>query len=81
MDLSLKPFPVGAHGSWVGAIPFFAFVVVAVGLQYFQMAQINNRNRKTGQADAEPAAWRCSGSYRLFSHTSTSSSLLLSSST
>jgi YidC/Oxa1 family membrane protein insertase len=48
MDLSLKPF--SAHGSWVGAIPFFAFVAAAVALQYFQMAQMNSRNRKTGQA-------------------------------
>ncbi|MGH9021061.1 MAG: membrane protein insertase YidC [Acidimicrobiales bacterium] len=50
MDLSLKPFPISAHNGWVGAIPFFIFVAVAVGLQYFQMAQINNRNRKTGQS-------------------------------
>lgn len=49
MDLSLKPFPISAHGSWVGALPFFAFVAAAVGLQYFQMAQMNSRNRKTGQ--------------------------------
>jgi YidC/Oxa1 family membrane protein insertase len=49
MDLSLHPFPISAHHGWVGAIPFFIFVAVAVGLQYFQMAQINNRNRKTGQ--------------------------------
>lgn len=49
MDLSLHPFPISAHHGWVGAIPFFVFVAVAVGLQYFQMAQINNRNRKTGQ--------------------------------
>lgn len=49
MDLSLRPFPISAHHGWVGAIPFFAFVAAAVGLQYFQMAQINNRNRKTGQ--------------------------------
>ncbi len=49
MDLSLKPFPVSAHGGWVGSIPFFALVLVAVGLQYFQMAMINNRNRKKGQ--------------------------------
>jgi YidC/Oxa1 family membrane protein insertase len=49
MDLSLKPFPVSAHGGWVGAIPFFALVILAVGLQYFQMAMINNRNRKKGQ--------------------------------
>ncbi len=47
MDLSLKPF--SSHGSVAAAIPFFVFVAVAVGLQYFQMAQINNRNRKAGQ--------------------------------
>jgi YidC/Oxa1 family membrane protein insertase len=50
MDLSLHPFPISAHGSWVAAIPFFLFVAAAVFLQYFQMAQINNRNKKTGQA-------------------------------
>lgn len=50
MDLSLRPFPISAHHGWVGAIPFFVFAAAAVGLQYFQMAQINNRNRKTGQA-------------------------------
>jgi YidC/Oxa1 family membrane protein insertase len=48
MDLSLKPF--SPHGSFGAAIPFFIFVAVAVALQYFQMAQINNRNRKSGQA-------------------------------
>jgi len=48
MDLNLKPF--SSHGSIAAAIPFFVFVVVAVALQYFQMAQMNNRNRKTGQA-------------------------------
>ena len=48
MDLSLKPF--SSHGSVGAAIPFFVFVAIAVGLQYFQMAQMNNRSRKTGQA-------------------------------
>jgi YidC/Oxa1 family membrane protein insertase len=48
MDLSLKPF--SPHGSWYAAIPFFIFVIVAVALQYFQMWQMNNRNKKTGQA-------------------------------
>lgn len=48
MDLSLKPF--SSHGSFAAAIPFFLFVAIAVGLQYFQMAQMNSRNRKTGQA-------------------------------
>jgi membrane protein insertase Oxa1/YidC/SpoIIIJ len=50
MDLSLKPFPISAHGTFLKALPFFIFVAVAVGLQYFQMAQLNNRNRKTGQS-------------------------------
>lgn len=48
MDLSLKLF--SSHGSIGATIPFVIFVAVAVGLQYFQMAQMNNRNRKTGQA-------------------------------
>jgi YidC/Oxa1 family membrane protein insertase len=50
MDLSLKPFPISAHGTFLKALPFFVFVAVAVALQYFQMAQLNNRNKKTGQA-------------------------------
>jgi YidC/Oxa1 family membrane protein insertase len=48
MDLNLKPFSV--HSSFEAQIPFFVFVAVAVALQYFQMAQMNNRNKKTGQA-------------------------------
>ena len=48
IDLNLKPF---SHHSSVGAaIPFFVMVAVAVGLQYFQMAQMNNRSKKSGQA-------------------------------
>ena len=50
MDLSLRPFPISAHGSTLAAIPFFVFVAVAVGMQYFQMAQMNNLSRKRGQA-------------------------------
>ncbi len=50
MDLNLKPFPISSHGSVAAALPFFALVILAVALQYFQMAQMNNRNRKTGQA-------------------------------
>jgi membrane protein insertase Oxa1/YidC/SpoIIIJ len=49
MDLSLRPFPIGAHGSTLASIPFFIFVAVAVGMQYFQMAQMNNLSRKRGQ--------------------------------
>jgi YidC/Oxa1 family membrane protein insertase len=49
MDLSLRPFPISIHHGWVGALPFFAFAAVAVGLQYLQMAQMNNLTRKRGQ--------------------------------
>lgn len=48
MDLNLKLFSI--HSSWLAQIPFAIFVLAAVGLQYFQMAQLNNRNRKTGTA-------------------------------
>lgn len=48
MDLSLEPF--GHHSSIYTQLPFFLLVFAAVGLQYFQMAQVNNRNKKTGQA-------------------------------
>jgi YidC/Oxa1 family membrane protein insertase len=47
MDLNLKAFSI--HSSFAAQIPFFVFVAVAVGLQYFQMAQLNNRSRKVGQ--------------------------------
>jgi YidC/Oxa1 family membrane protein insertase len=47
MDLSLKTF--SHHASIYAQIPFFALVLFAVGLQYFQMAQINNRAKKSGQ--------------------------------
>jgi YidC/Oxa1 family membrane protein insertase len=48
MDLNLQPF--SAHSSTAAAIPFFVFVAIAVGLQYFQMAQMTNRNKKSGVA-------------------------------
>ncbi len=46
-NLALKPF--SHHSSAMAAIPYFVMVAVAVGLQYFQMAQMNNRNKVTGQ--------------------------------
>ncbi len=48
VDLALKPF--SHHSSWIASIPFFALVAIAVGLQYFQMWQMNTRNKVTGQA-------------------------------
>jgi YidC/Oxa1 family membrane protein insertase len=47
VDLSLKTF--SHHSSIYAQIPFFALVLTAVGLQYFQMSQVNNRAKKSGQ--------------------------------
>jgi YidC/Oxa1 family membrane protein insertase len=55
-DLSLKP--LAHHGSWFNYAPYFVMVLLAVGLQYFQMAQINNRNKKTGAAQIPDAQQR-----------------------
>ena len=46
MDLNLKVF--SRHSSWEAMIPFILFAAVAVGLQYFQMWQMTNRNKKSG---------------------------------
>jgi YidC/Oxa1 family membrane protein insertase len=51
MDLTLKPF--SHHSSTAAAIPFFVFVVVAVGLQYFQMSQMTRRNPAAAQANRQ----------------------------
>jgi YidC/Oxa1 family membrane protein insertase len=48
LDLSLKPF--AHHAQWYGAIPYVVLALAAIGMQYFQMWQINNRNKKTGTA-------------------------------
>jgi YidC/Oxa1 family membrane protein insertase len=47
MDLSLKVFSSGF--SLVSRLPFFAFVAVAVFLQYLQMSQVNRRALTSGQ--------------------------------
>jgi YidC/Oxa1 family membrane protein insertase len=47
MDLNLKVF--SPHSSFWAQLPFILFVAAAVALQYFQMAQLNNRSRKAGQ--------------------------------
>ena len=47
MDMSLKLF--SHHASMAAAIPFYGIVLFAVGLQYFQMAQLNRRSMKGGQ--------------------------------
>jgi len=51
MNLALKPF--STHGSVWAAIPFYALVVVAVGVQYFQMSQLNRRNQNKSQMSSQ----------------------------
>jgi len=52
IDWALKPF--SHHSSVWAAIPFFAFVALAVGLQYLQMSQMSKRNPAT-QANKQMA--------------------------
>jgi YidC/Oxa1 family membrane protein insertase len=47
IDLALKPFSPGL--SAVGRIPFLVLIVLATGLQYLQMNQMNKRNAATQQ--------------------------------
>ncbi len=47
MNLALKP--LSPHPSIWAALPFYAIIVIAVGLQYFQMAQLNRRNPNQNQ--------------------------------
>jgi YidC/Oxa1 family membrane protein insertase len=51
MNLALKP--ISSHGSVGAAIPFYAVIVIAVGLQYFQMSQINRRNPNKSQLSSQ----------------------------
>lgn len=51
INIALKPF--SHHSSVLQAVPFFALVVVAVLLQYFQMKQMNGRNPQAMQANPQ----------------------------
>jgi YidC/Oxa1 family membrane protein insertase len=51
MNLALKPF--SHHGSLLAAIPFYGLVIVAVGVQYFQMSQLNRRNQNKSQMSSQ----------------------------
>jgi YidC/Oxa1 family membrane protein insertase len=51
MNLALKP--LSPHSSALAAIPFYLVIVVAVGLQYFQMSQINRRNPNKSQMSSQ----------------------------
>ncbi len=51
MDLAAKPF--SHHSSAAAYLPYFALVLIAIGLQYFQMAQMTRRNPQAAQANKQ----------------------------
>jgi len=52
-DLNLALRPLTHHAHWVDYIPYMAMVAVAVGLQYFQMAQMTKRNKGSAQMNPQ----------------------------
>jgi YidC/Oxa1 family membrane protein insertase len=51
MDLAAKPF--SHHSSPAAYIPYFVLILIAIGLQYFQMAQMTKRNPQAAQANKQ----------------------------
>jgi YidC/Oxa1 family membrane protein insertase len=51
INLALKPF--SAHAQWFGFLPYLALALVAVGLQYVQLAQTKRRSPATAQANPQ----------------------------
>ena len=49
INLALKPF--SAHALWFGFLPYVALVLVAVALQYVQVAQTKRRSPATAQTN------------------------------
>ncbi len=47
MNLAVGPFANTL--TWYERIPYFLFILAAIGLQYLQMAQVTRRNARTGQ--------------------------------
>ena len=51
MNIALKA--ISSHGSIWAAIPFYVLIAVAVGVQYFQMSQLNRRNPNAAQMSSQ----------------------------
>ena len=54
IGLNLAAKPLTHEGHWYGYVPYFAMIAVAVGLQYFQMAQMTRRNKKNNAQQQVP---------------------------
>jgi YidC/Oxa1 family membrane protein insertase len=52
IDLAQKL--LGTHaGGWVNAVPYGVLILIAIGLQYLQMRQLNKRNQAFAQANPQ----------------------------
>jgi membrane protein insertase Oxa1/YidC/SpoIIIJ len=51
MNIALKA--INSHGSFLAALPFYALIAIAVGVQYFQMSQLNRRNQNKSQMSSQ----------------------------
>jgi YidC/Oxa1 family membrane protein insertase len=51
INLALEPF--SAHAQWFGILPYLALILVAVALQYVQLAQVKKRNPAAAQANPQ----------------------------
>jgi YidC/Oxa1 family membrane protein insertase len=56
MNIALKA--ISSHGSLLAAIPFYGLIAVAVGVQYFQMSQLNRRNPNRAQMSGQMQAFQ-----------------------
>lgn len=44
---------IGHHSSFAAALPYAGLILIAIGLQYFQMRQLNKRNQAFAQANPQ----------------------------
>jgi len=51
MNIALKA--ISSHSSFLAALPFYVLIAVAVGVQYFQMSQLNRRNSSKSQMSSQ----------------------------
>jgi YidC/Oxa1 family membrane protein insertase len=51
INLALRPF--SAHATWIGLLPYLALVLVAVVLQYVQLAQMRKRSPTIAEANPQ----------------------------
>jgi YidC/Oxa1 family membrane protein insertase len=56
MDIALKA--INSHSSFLAAVPFYVLIAVAVGVQYFQMSQLNRRNPNASQMSGQMLAFQ-----------------------